>query len=773
MVVSERSFWPASLSVAYVCAAAWQSSQNRVGAWGLLTLPLVIFAVWRLTLRQPDDKDAKALRACLRAATWGTLLWLAARIAPAGRPGFEAVANLGVAAASVACCIALARIPAAGGLLGPHPAARSLDAAVFCTVIWSIATTVPVARVLGAHVWLDPLTIDFTTTMAAVASLLVTIASAWRTRIVRRLELGVLDRASGALALATTAFAVAIPAAAANIAPPDRILPLAVLVASLAVIGVARAAQASSVARVLRTTVTVMMVGVPVALLGAALSNAMPKQAALVVLSSSLLCVGVGLFAHVISRPFGPERSRWLSAIAAASRGALEPEPDAALNATLRALESANQDASAHCEIWRRFPAHAFKVNIAGYLQNEASEAPERLYELAQREPLTTLRTEVLQALQVRRPEVRPLLTWMELRGALCVTLIVEEREAVGFLLIPKGRRQSTITIEEAEALQLLAGRVGALLAVSSALARSRLREQEARSRADQLQQSSDRASRNVETRDRSNRTFAEILARPVKTALYSAAARMASAQIERGSAARKTLVLEAPPGVDTVAWAAYAHTADPTRTGPLVVLDASAPVATDAKSTAESLSALLALPEPGTVLVASFDSLGVAERDVVERWLTSSARSEVSDRNALVLGVSARPSQQVDDWVMRGASRGWLQQVRLPALSDRPEDLQALILETLTRLGPGPDGEPLGLEPAALRTLLDHEWSGNETELKGALTRAAARCRGTRITSDDLAELTPKARSFEVPPPSTDLHFSSASRRRHSPRKH
>lgn len=773
MVVSERSFWPASLSVAYVCAAAWQSSHSWLGPWGLLILPLAVFGVWWLTLRQPDDSDAKVLRACVRAAAWGALLWLAARIAPAGRPGFEAMANLGVATASVACCIALARIPAAGGLLGPNPTARSFDAAVFCTLIWSIATAVPLARVLGAHVWLDPLTIDFTTTMAAVASLLVTIASAWRTRIVRRLELGVLDRASGALALATTAFAVSIPAAAANIAPPDRILPLAVLAASLAVIAVARAKQAASVARVLRTTVTVMMVGVPVALLGAALSNVIPQQAALVVLSTSLLCVGVGLFAHVISRPLGPERSRWLSAIAAASRGALEPEPDAALNATLRALEAANQDASARCEIWRRYPAQAFKVNIAGYLQSEASDAPERLYELAQKEPLSMLRTEVLQALQVRRPEVRPLLAWMELRGALCITLVVEEREPVGFLLIPKGRRQSTVTIEEAEALQLLAGRVGALLAVSSALARSRVREQEAHSRAEQLQASSDQATRSVETRDQSNRTFAEILARPVKTALYSAAARMTSAQIERATAVHKTLVLEAPAGVDTVAWAAYAHTMNPTRTGPLVVLDASAPTLAEGQSTAESLSTLLALAEPATVLIAGFDALATSERDTIERWLAQAGRTETSGRTALVLGISARPSQQVDDWVVRGASRGWLQQVRLPALSDRPEDLQALILETLTRLGPGPDGEPLGIEPAALRVLLDHDWSGNDAELKGALTRAAARCRGTRITSENLAELTPVAKPFAVPPPSADLHFSSASRRRHSPRKH
>jgi hypothetical protein len=357
----------------------------------------------------------------------------------------------------------------------------------------------------------------------------------------------------------------------------------------------------------------------------------------------------------------------------------------------------------------------------------------------------------------------------------LCVTLVVEEGEPVGFLLIPKGRRQAVITIEEAEALQLLAGRIGALLAVSSALARSREREQEAQRRADQLQATSEQLAHDVATRKQSNRAFAELLARPVKTALYSAAARMTAAHIERANAVHKALVLEAPAGVDVVAWAAYAHTMNPTRTGPLVVLDAQSPHSEDGKSLTEHLASLLALPEDGTLLICGFESLTDGERELIERWLGHAGvrTPEAEQRLSLVLGVSPRFSRQLDEWLNRAVARGTLQHVRLPTLAERAEDLQALILETLTRLGAGPDGEPLGLEPALLKLLLDHDWVGNEAELHGVLTRAAARCRGTRITTEDLGEIAPAMKPYEVTAHATDLQFASASRRRHSPRKH
>jgi DNA-binding NtrC family response regulator len=77
--------------------------------------------------------------------------------------------------------------------------------------------------------------------------------------------------------------------------------------------------------------------------------------------------------------------------------------------------------------------------------------------------------------------------------------------------------------------------------------------------------------------------------------------------------------------------------------------------------------------------------------------------------------------------------------QLQLPKLSERAEDLRALVLEGLSRFGIASSGEPLGIEPAALGALTEHEFPGNELELFGLLARTAASARGARLTLADL----------------------------------
>ncbi|HTM43364.1 MAG TPA: hypothetical protein VL137_00340 [Polyangiaceae bacterium] len=788
VVFAERSFYPASLSVAYVCAAAWQSggtATNRVLApWALVALPLAVFFVWKLSVRTGTQTgDATdTMRRCVRVAGWGALLWFAAHLAPAGRPSFEAIANIGAASAVVSACVCLARIPAVGGLMRPTPSAQSLDAAVFCTLIWSIAVAVPLARVsfTGPGVWLDPLAIDYTTTTASVASLFVLIASAWRIRIIRKLELGIADRAAGALAIATAALAIGVPAAAANIAAPDRTLPLAALLASLSVIATARTNEPSSVARVLRITVTVMMLGVPAALIAAGLANAMPRDAALIVLVSSLFCVGVGLLAQLVSRPLGPQGSRWLTALQAASKGALEPEPEAALRATLRALENANPDPTARCEIWCKDPDYSLSVNIAGNLQTGDGQAPARLYELANSEPLNTLRTEVLQALEVRKPEIRPLLAWLQMRKALCVTVINDDDGPLGLLLIPKGRRRATMTIEEVEALHAITHRLSALIAISAALARSARREAAARDHAAKLEVRNAQLAQGVNYRAQSNLAFAQMLARPIQTGLYSAAARALASQVEHASKLGTPVLMQAPAGVDAVGWVAWGHSKGPRCSGPLIVVDA-----TTCSSAELGLQQGQAEPgawsqaQAGTLVILNAHALKETDLQDLARTLATLGRGPASEppSPALVLVSSSPPHPDFMRWLALDPARAGIEQVVLPALIDRSADLQALILEQLARLGPGADGDPLGIEPGALQVLLEYTWPGNDAELKGVLARAASQCQGPRISAEDLKELA------EAPPPSERkaalgqdyggaLTFASAARRRHSPRK-
>src|SRR5690606_22742964 len=124
----------------------------------------------------------------------------------------------------------------------------------------------------------------------------------------------------------------------------------------------------------------------------------------------------------------------------AAGRAAREPDPEAAVVATLSALSRIHQSPSSRPELWRSEPAEVLTVDVAGYLHTERAAAPTGLYELGLEEPERLLRRDVLAALEVRRPEVRPLLGWMDARDALFVALISDERVPLGLLVFPRGR---------------------------------------------------------------------------------------------------------------------------------------------------------------------------------------------------------------------------------------------------------------------------------------------------------------------------------------------
>jgi DNA-binding NtrC family response regulator len=68
---------------------------------------------------------------------------------------------------------------------------------------------------------------------------------------------------------------------------------------------------------------------------------------------------------------------------------------------------------------------------------------------------------------------------------------------------------------------------------------------------------------------------------------------------------------------------------------------------------------------------------------------------------------------------------------VALPALSARGEDLRALALEHLSRIGTRLRGRPFGLDLRALSAILEYPWPGNDAELGAVLLRAALAAEG------------------------------------------
>src|SRR5690349_2282717 len=103
-----RSFWLASIATAYVSFAALNAGGIHAVAWVCpIGLPIVLALAWRSTAppRRGEDAVNDDARSASRATIAGAAILLAARSGP-DRAGFVALANIGVAIASMSSLIA-------------------------------------------------------------------------------------------------------------------------------------------------------------------------------------------------------------------------------------------------------------------------------------------------------------------------------------------------------------------------------------------------------------------------------------------------------------------------------------------------------------------------------------------------------------------------------------------------------------------------------------------------------------------------------------------
>lgn len=116
---------------------------------------------------------------------------------------------------------------------------------------------------------------------------------------------------------------------------------------------------------------------------------------------------------------------------------------------------------------------------------------------------------------------------------------------------------------------------------------------------------------------------------------------------------------------------------------------------------------------------------------------------------------VIAATNQDLEGLVARGVFRADLlyrlkvYELRLPALRERKEDVEGLIIHFLGRLS---EGDPrLGIEREALQLMSDYAWPGNVRELQNVVERAAIASHGEPIEVRHL----PKAITGGAAPPS------------------
>ncbi|UQA63467.1 hypothetical protein [Polyangium aurulentum] len=746
-----RSFWIAAVAVAYAAFAALRATGGHPLALGaLFALPALLALGFWLTApsaRGEDRVDPEA-RSAARLTLTGAAIHVASRCGTA-TPGFVAGENLGAALAAMGSLWALARIAPLGGMCQPTPETRRLDAAAFAALLWTVATALPAARaVLPERTdGLDPLLIDYATAAAALGSLGIQLFAAARLAAMRRAELGVAERAQAALWMGSAALAVGLLGAVVNVAPPEEILPVAVAVAAIAAAFTASTAEPDTVSRTLRMTLAATALAGPFALGSVYLIHVRPWQAGPIAFFAAAACAVATLFAPRLARRVGPASGRWLSAFDAATRAAMSPDPDGALQAALIELRRAAGDNVNPPALYRLFPGEVVSVDRAGFLHVERAELPLRLLALADEEPERILRIEAMRAVAVRRPEVRPLIAWMEERRIAAMSVVKDADGPIGAVSVPQGARTAPMTLEEVRALRALSDRLGAVIGVSAMLSRSRDRELLARGELEEVQAGKRRLAAEIERVEGQFRAIARMLEGPARVALYSPAAQAAAQQLEAQAQGTGPVTLVAAPGIDAVAWAAFVHLLSPRKGGAMVIVDGTSPAEHDVARWQDREASPFRAAAGGTLVVLDAHMLP----PLVQQRIASASLEEVGLVVALPGSVSAvaASGKLIESLADRLGDRA----VALPELGSRAEDLHALVRDALMRIGHRLRQTPIGLDGHALKALVEHPWPGNDAELWAVLFRAAL-----ALPADakliGLREL--EASGFSVPPGST-----------------
>ncbi len=768
MLPVSRSYTFAVAGVIYVAMAVLRLEPRSLSAWFAgIGGPFVLAAVWRSSA-QGGQLRGEPLEELVpwRAVAWGSLVWLASRGAPLGREGFIAAANLGTLSVLVASLVALARIPSVGGLLAPPKASQSLDAAAFAALLGGIAAGLPLAHALlpTTHGLISPVVLDFVTATAALASLLVHAAASARLWWLRRIELGVGERATATLMTSVVALLVCVPATLLDLIAPDRALPAALIAVGVLTCWAATSSDPARVAQFFRASLVVLGLGAPTVLVAVVLTRLYPAQASFFLLMASGGALLVGVASRTITRRLSAEQHRWLEAIEKATDAALLPSPDEAIRASLAALAPLAASPHSRAELWRLEPPMRLSVDVAGNLHEERGLAPSRLAELALDEPERTVRTEALAAVQVRRPEVRDLTSWLQEQGILAACLLQAEDGPVGLLCLPGTYRRSSLSLDEVRSLRRLSERLASVLHLTSAHARARARELCQLDELHQLERELVNVREQLTQSEGAQSLYAERLDARLRRSAYSPAARMALVDLEAAGRQTSLIRLCAPPGVDTLCWAAVAHRAGSHSQGHLLLADAQEAQRHPESWLGEGPTALMRMARGGTLVVLG----ALALPSELQAAVLSGTRPGLGPDGptpphyTVILELPAT-TDQLRAAGGEGARSPFLLEpaveVRLPALMERSEDLRALFTERLAALSLGRGRPLMTIDSGALLAMLEHPWPHNDVELEAVLARLATEVDHDIIGLSDLDAIGFQTAPFEqelslTPPP-------------------
>ena len=735
-----RSRMPHLASAAYIAAlAVWTDGGQGPRAW-LGAAAGVVLAI---------ASSGRSSRAA-RAAGWGLAVVVASLGAERTSHALDACRAVGVFACAAAASWAVANIAAEGGLVARTRPSSPTASIGLLALVWWAAIVARLGPNRSAVLWMIEHPRAWLWVAIAVTTAVLFGWIEWTLRT-RHLELGVVERAGAMRALL---WALAIAVALVGLmgrAQADEVACLALAVGGALLTAAAMHPDAVSVGRAARRTVVLALVGGGVAVLGASVAAGSYSDAVwFVTLLTAAAALAVGSAVGALEAPVRPAGGAWLDAFARAADDAVRADPQEALQATLLALRAPEGAGAPSPELWTFAPIRVTTIDAAGYLHQRDVELPDALLLVASGEPEATLRAEVLDALEVRRPDVRPLVQWMAERGAMVATVIACDGEAEGILVLPRGKRSEPITLEEVRALKRVADRMATACRARGTQSRMLDRARDAAARTAEALEQVERLAHDRALDVQRDALATARLARPATVGVYSATSRSLLEALERRTAVGAPIVVVAPSGADPVPYLARAHLAGVRANAPIVLVDATSVREHDPARWVDPGVSPLALAHRGTLVLLDGAALpGDIQRLVARACSEKRAPWERPDPLDVQLALTTISSPE--DLVAQGRLDPALAlrlgdaletPIRLPRLRDRPEDLRAILTDRLAREGLRVHGRPVGIDHAGYARLVDYEFPGEDAELTAIAQRLVSRCEGDVVRAADVDDL-------------------------------
>lgn len=725
-----RSLVASFAVVAYAVLAVTRAAGAPPAWYGsLLPALLVLYLVHRWT-RPAEPAALDRARFAARVAFAGMLVAITGLVGSTTAEGRLAVA-LGAGVAAVAGLVALRRVRAEEGMVSRQEAKLpALGGDVLVGLVWLVAAGVA-AMAMASPARVRSLPQDglaLTASVASLASIGVYLATGALEARRRRLELGAADRLRAFVTIAAAFMAIAVVAGALRLVHLPTLFVVCCMATTTCAIAASVTRTPEGLGRIATHVAALGLLAVVPSVVLAAVARQSPELGALAVLGAGAAAALGGFAAPALAKVLLPTTEPWTRAFEAASRAATHPDPEPALERALRELRGLSSlKLEAPC-LFRFDPATVTTVDVAGYARTEEVALPDSVAELARTEPENVVTKDALDAVAVRRPEVRPTMTWLEDRALSAVAVLSDEDLPIGMLGLPRGHRRSPLTLAEVRALGHLARLLAAQLSASSKLARSREREREARERSDATEKQRDVLVAELAAERHRGDAVCRTLAARARVGSYSPAARMTLDSLERFGRDGEPLTIIVPPGVEPLPYLAVFHLAAERKSSALFVVDGRKTELADLELWRDAEKSPFAQARGGTLVILDPQLLPRLVQVYVSSAHLASRDAPRIDRAALAVVVP----RTLDALVARGAMDDRLadalgdRALALPPLSARSEDLRSLVLERLTRLGLDLHGKPLGIEPAALALLAEHDWPANDVELDSVLVRVA-----------------------------------------------